>query len=77
MGTVEYNTDLFERETIERMMGHYERLASALVTDVEQPVSEWPLLSEAEQEQLLVEWNNTASAYAPHSMYPRVVCSSR
>jgi len=66
-GSVEYNTDLFERETIERIMGHYERALSALVADVEQPVSDWTLLSDAEQQQLLVEWNAT-------SVYPRDYC---
>src|ERR1051326_7745414 len=67
VGSIDYNTDLFERETIERLVGHYEQLASALVVDIERPVSEWRILSDVEQEQLLVEWNDTASAYPRES----------
>src|SRR6185369_13559131 len=73
VGTVEYNTDLFERETIERLVVHYERLASALVADVEQPVSEWVLLNEAEQEQLLVEWNNRPVDYGPERCLQQLI----
>jgi amino acid adenylation domain-containing protein len=58
-GFVEYNTDLFDESTITRMLGHFETLLAGIVANPEQRLSELPLLSEAEREQILVEWNNT------------------
>ena len=43
--TIEYNTDLFEAETIERMMGHFENMLEAVVADPEQRVSELEMLT--------------------------------
>ena len=62
-GVFKYNTDLFEADTITRMSGHFQTLLEAIVTNPQQRVSQFPLLSEAEQHQLLVEWNNTQVDY--------------
>jgi non-ribosomal peptide synthetase component F len=62
---MEYNTDLFETETIERMCRHYERLVTELAADPQQKIARVPMLSEAEQEQILVEWNQTRADYGP------------
>ena len=59
----EYNTDLFDKSTIERMANHFENLLVAIVENPQQKVSELPLLSEAERHQLLVEWNDTQTDY--------------
>ncbi len=58
-GWLEYSTDLFDGSTIERMIGHFETLLGAIVVDPALPVSELPILTEAERRQLLVEWNAT------------------
>src|SRR5829696_3478572 len=58
-GALEYNTDLFERETVERLLGHFRILLEAIVREPQRAVTELPLLSEAERQQLLVEWNET------------------
>ncbi len=63
-GSVNYNRDLFDGTTIERMMQHWTRLLEAVAADATQRLSELPMLSGAEQQQLLVEWNDTASEYA-------------
>ena len=62
-GGVEYNTDLFDDATIERMIGHFQTLLSAIVADPSRHISELPLLTAAERHQLLVEWNNTATDF--------------
>jgi amino acid adenylation domain-containing protein len=49
-------------------MSHYERLLSEMVTHPEQRVSEAKLLSDAEEQQLLVEWNDTKRTYEPQSL---------
>ncbi|PSB41219.1 non-ribosomal peptide synthetase, partial [Chamaesiphon polymorphus] len=59
----EYNTDLFDKSTIERMASHFENLLSAIVANPHQTLSELPLLSESERHQLLFDWNNTAREY--------------
>jgi amino acid adenylation domain-containing protein len=60
--TFEYNTDLFEAATIKRMLGHLRNLFEAAVADPLQRIGDLPLLSAAEQDQL-VEWNNTTTEY--------------
>jgi amino acid adenylation domain-containing protein len=57
--TGEYNTDLFAGTTIERLLGHYQRILEAVVANPEERISELPLLTRAEREQLVVEWNHT------------------
>ena len=59
----EYNADLFEAATIERMAGHFQVLLSGIAANPEQPVYQLPLLTEPEKHQLLVEWNDTATEY--------------
>ena len=62
-GAFEYATDLFERETIERLVGSFETLLRGIVERGEERVSSLPLLSEAERDQLLVQWNRTEREY--------------
>src|SRR5215831_7976790 len=57
-----YSTDLFEAETIERMLGHYEQLLKA-VENPDQRVSELSLLTGEERKQLQ-EWSQTGSDYS-------------
>ena len=57
----EYSADLFDEPTVERMAGHLETLAAALVAAPESPVLDLPLLSAAERAQL-ASWNAEASA---------------
>jgi amino acid adenylation domain-containing protein/non-ribosomal peptide synthase protein (TIGR01720 family) len=61
--SLEYNVDLFDAATIERMAGHFRRLLEGIVADPVRPIAELPLLTEAEWGQLLVEWNDTAFHY--------------
>ncbi len=60
--TINYSIDLFEAETIQRMLGHYEQLLKAVVENAAQRVWNLPLLTEAETEQL-ERWNQTSRDY--------------
>jgi amino acid adenylation domain-containing protein len=62
-GHIEYSTDLFNRDRIERMAGHFQTLMEAIVADPDQSIATLPILTEAERHQILVEWNNTAADY--------------
>jgi len=61
-GRFEYNSDLFDHSTIERLSGHFQNLLRAGVATPQRPVTQLPLLTVAEQQQLLA-WNQTACAY--------------
>jgi amino acid adenylation domain-containing protein len=62
-GRVEYSTDLFEAETIQRLLGHFKTLLESIAADPEQRLSALPLLTETERLQVLSEWNETDSDY--------------
>ena len=66
-GKVEYNTDLFDGATIDRMLSHFQILLEAAVANPEERVSKLPLLSSGERQQLLVEWNSTEAEYPKDS----------
>jgi len=59
VGRWEYNSDLFDTSTIERMSGHFAMLLQRMVAQPETPVQQLPLLTERERQQLFVEWNST------------------
>jgi amino acid adenylation domain-containing protein len=63
-----YGTDLFDSETIARMLGHFRTLLEAIVTDPNRRISELPILDEAERHRILVEWNDTKREY-PHDKF--------
>jgi amino acid adenylation domain-containing protein/non-ribosomal peptide synthase protein (TIGR01720 family) len=54
-----YNTDLFERETLERVDRHFRNLLAALAAGPERRLSELALQGADEERRLLVEWNAT------------------
>ncbi|WP_414578854.1 MupA/Atu3671 family FMN-dependent luciferase-like monooxygenase [Anabaena sp. CCY 9402-a] len=58
-----YNTDLFDATTIERWLGHFQTLLTAIIANPRQPVGELPLLTATELQQLLVDWNATQTDY--------------
>ena len=64
-GEIEYNTDLFDADTVKRLAAHYLILLQSIVADPDQRVHDLPLLSDAERRQLLIEWNATKTDY-PH-----------
>ncbi|NMF63752.1 non-ribosomal peptide synthetase, partial [Brasilonema octagenarum] len=63
VGIWEYNTDLFDASTIERMTGHFVTLLEGIIANPEQQISQLPLLTQQEQQKLLVEWNDTGVNY--------------
>jgi len=62
-GYIEYNANLFEAATIDRLICHFQTLLEGIVTDPEQRISDLPLLTVAERQTLLVDWNQTQKDY--------------
>jgi amino acid adenylation domain-containing protein len=60
---ISYHRRRFETATIDRMLGHIATLLEAFVDGGERPVSALPMLTAAERQTLLVEWNQTAAPY--------------
>ncbi|HJT57683.1 MAG TPA: amino acid adenylation domain-containing protein [Ktedonobacteraceae bacterium] len=69
-GFIEFNTDLFELSTIERLSGHFQHVLEMMVTDPQQDISSFSLLSHHERQQQLIEWNATETAYPTHQCFP-------
>lgn len=63
-----YNTARFDRATIQRLAGHFLTLVGNIIAHPEQRLGELAYLTEAEQNQILVDWNATWSDY------PREIC---
>ncbi len=59
----EYYTDLFEAESIRRMLTHYRNLLGSILAQPSSSLSEIELLAADERQQLLVEWNATKRDY--------------
>ena len=62
-----YEEQKFDAHTVSRMLRHFEQLLAGMAANVQQPVSRLQLLTEAEERQLLVEWNSTQTAYPQNS----------
>jgi len=65
---LQYNADLFDADTIQRMLEHFHFLLQGIVADPLKPVSAHSLPGETERRQLLTGWNQTQSDY------PRDLC---
>jgi amino acid adenylation domain-containing protein len=71
-GFLEYSSDLFERSTAERMLGHFGTLLDAVGRDPEQPLSRLPILTAEERQTVLVDWNATQADF-PHASVHELV----
>ncbi|MBA6304371.1 non-ribosomal peptide synthase/polyketide synthase [Colwellia sp. MB02u-14] len=59
----EYNSDLFDHQTIERMAGHFDVLLQSIIASPEQNIETLPMITSQEKEQLVYQWNETSSDY--------------
>ena len=62
---IEYNTDLFDAATMQRMLGHYGMLLEGFVNNPARPISELSLLTPVEHQQVVNDWNLTVKDYGP------------
>jgi amino acid adenylation domain-containing protein len=60
---LKYQPAIFDEWRINRMLGHLKTLVEGCVANPDQSIAELPLLTEAEQRQILKEWNNTDREY--------------
>ena len=68
VGHLEYNTDLFDAATIERLGGHYVALLESAVAAPDRPIGRLALLPAGERKQVLEGWNDTSRALPAATM---------
>jgi amino acid adenylation domain-containing protein len=56
---LDYSTDLFDRQTIERMVRHWQNLLRDIAANPRRRLSELDMLTPQEKKQVLAEWNDT------------------
>jgi glutamate-1-semialdehyde-2,1-aminomutase len=73
----EYNTDLFTPATIKQMAGHFKTLLEGIISNPQQSIAKLPMLTEAERQQILFDWNDTnaefPSALCIHQLFEQQV----
>jgi amino acid adenylation domain-containing protein len=62
-GVIEYDTDLFEQATIDRLSGHFVALLEGIAADPRRRLSALPMLGRDERRQAIGGWSATAAPY--------------
>src|SRR5262249_50324852 len=63
MGMLEYNTDIFESATIERLLAHFKQLLNAIIADPKQQLGLLNLFEANQREEILFDWNETVTEF--------------
>lgn len=75
-GWLEFNTSLFDRSFVSRMIGHYQTIVQQMAGDHGVTISEIELLSKAERQALLTEWNDTELDPGDELLLPELFASA-
>jgi len=70
---IEYNSDLFDLSTVERLAGHYGALLAAALNEPDRPIWSLPMLLQ-EETTALADWNDTEDPIRPelcHVLFER------
>lgn len=74
---LQYNTDLFDAATIERMAEHFTTMLGGIIADPHATLSELPILTEAEHLEQS-RWNETAVDFdAPETLHEVIAAAAR
>ncbi|MBD2339089.1 amino acid adenylation domain-containing protein [Calothrix sp. FACHB-156] len=63
-GRIIYDSDHFDADTVTRMIGHFQNLFNAIITQPELPITKLPLISDSEKQQLISAWNANTKEYS-------------
>lgn len=69
LGAIQYNSDLFDASTIQRMAEHYRTLVEGILATPDRLVARLPLITEAERQKLLVDWNPLSAQRPVHPTF--------
>lgn len=80
IGSIEYNADLFAPATIQRLSGHFQVLLTQTLVRRDQRIADLPLLTTAERQEILVDWNTSSStqqeAHCLHRLFEEQVAQT-
>src|SRR5262249_20664147 len=65
--SLQYNSDLFDAARISRMIGHFQTLLESIVTAPQESIGHLPLMTKAEINMMLNEWNDTNVDYSQNN----------
>lgn len=60
---IEYRTDLFKKETIEKLFNHYINIIYLVMNNIDAKISDVDILSEDEKNKIIYSFNNTKNDY--------------
>jgi amino acid adenylation domain-containing protein len=63
VAALHYNVELFDETTISSMVDHFLNLLADIMAKVDHPLSDLEMLSPAERNQLVLDWNNTGDDF--------------
>ncbi|HEX5760993.1 MAG TPA: amino acid adenylation domain-containing protein, partial [Thermoanaerobaculia bacterium] len=72
---LEYDRDLFDVTTMERLLGHCRTVLAAVATDASRPLSQLPWLTAPERHQLVAEWNEKARDEVGATSVPELIAA--
>ncbi|WP_164019628.1 non-ribosomal peptide synthetase, partial [Pyxidicoccus trucidator] len=72
-GSLEYNSSLFEATTVDRLVDHLRTLLEGIVAAPDRRLSELPLLTAGERQQVLRDWNQTRAAFLREVSVPMLI----
>jgi amino acid adenylation domain-containing protein len=68
-GTLEYNTDLYDADTIAALITHYQNLLGSIIAAPGRSIAELPLLAPEERRRILVGWNETGAQFPTRRLF--------
>lgn len=72
-GALEYNTDLYDQSTIERMGCHYLRILEEVINDPARRVDQIDILTEIEKKQLIEQLEISDTEYGPEATLNQLI----
>jgi amino acid adenylation domain-containing protein len=72
-GGIAYRADLWEAETMDRMLGHFRVLVERLAAEPDRRLSEVEVFGPGERDQVVAGWNATARAFPADACVHRLV----
>ena len=75
VGALEYNTDIFEDDTVSHLLRNFQSLLEGIVHDPDRRLGYLPLLNSDERRQLLTEWNATQADYPRNSCLHELIAA--
>ena len=73
VASLEYNTDLFDAATIDRILGNFRVLLEGIVAEPGRRLCDLTILTDAEQKQMLRQWNGIPTSPAAEPRDPGAV----